>query len=309
MRHGRTRRRLGLALALSAALAGVPAGDGGTGRAAEPGLSQWAEPAGASMWVEGLAAKLRLVAAATTVSGPALAAGVEIVLEPGWKTYWRVPGDSGVAPSFDFSGSENVAAVDVAYPVPQRFDAPGDITFGYTGRVVFPLTVTPADPGRPVVLDGRIVYGVCEALCVPVESHARLAWETGPPEATPFSAVLEDWAGRVPREGILSVDAVEAVAGEDGGSLRLSLAVPGPLDAPYLIVEPVAGPARVVLGVPEVMVAGSRVDAAIPVHARRNAPGLEAGGRFELILADRGRAYSAIAVLPPASAPGAPQRD
>ena len=41
-------------------------------------------------------------------------AGIEIRLAPGWKTYWRYPGDSGVPPRFDFSGSRNVKSVDRA---------------------------------------------------------------------------------------------------------------------------------------------------------------------------------------------------
>ena len=44
--------------------------------------------------------------------------GIEIALEPGWYTYWRNPGEAGVPPVFDFSGSENVASVDVMYPAP-----------------------------------------------------------------------------------------------------------------------------------------------------------------------------------------------
>ena len=50
-----------------------------------------------------------------------LRAGIEIKLQPGWHTYWRYPGDSGVPPRFDFSGSDNVASVKVLYPAPHLF--------------------------------------------------------------------------------------------------------------------------------------------------------------------------------------------
>src|SRR6516165_5175291 len=45
----------------------------------------------------------------------------EIRLAPGWRTYWRDPGDSGAPPMIDFSGSQNVKTVNVLWPAPQRF--------------------------------------------------------------------------------------------------------------------------------------------------------------------------------------------
>ena len=48
-------------------------------------------------------------------SGTVLLGGVAIQLQPGWKTYWRTPGDSGVPPRFDFSKFDNVQAVIVLW--------------------------------------------------------------------------------------------------------------------------------------------------------------------------------------------------
>src|SRR3954468_15011041 len=46
---------------------------------------------------------------------PFLRAGVQVRLKVGWHTYWRYPGDSGVPPQFDFSGSQNVKDVHVLW--------------------------------------------------------------------------------------------------------------------------------------------------------------------------------------------------
>src|SRR5512134_1370659 len=75
-----------------------------------------------SAWDGDARAGVRLVSGGTKSDGgqSALRAGVEIRLAPGWKTYWRYPGDSGVPPRFDFSGSQNVKSVTVRYPAPQR---------------------------------------------------------------------------------------------------------------------------------------------------------------------------------------------
>ncbi len=100
-----------------------------------------------SPWVDDLSSSLRLIA-----GGPddteGLRAGIEIKLKPGWHTYWRYPGDSGVPPRFTFPGSINVAAVKVLYPAPQAIVDETGTTIGYTDNVVFPLRVTPRQKGK-----------------------------------------------------------------------------------------------------------------------------------------------------------------
>src|SRR6266568_4360744 len=87
----------------------------------------------ASPWDEGLQSAARLVAARASGTGAGLVyrSGVEIKLNPGWKTYWRYPGDSGVPPAFDFSKSENVKSVKVLYPTPHLFSDETGQSLGY----------------------------------------------------------------------------------------------------------------------------------------------------------------------------------
>src|SRR5919198_4444890 len=73
----------------------------------------------ASPWQRDGHSAVRLLAGSR--SGPVLLGGIAIQLEPGWKTYWRTPGDSGVPPRFDFSKSDNVEAVAVFLPAPTKF--------------------------------------------------------------------------------------------------------------------------------------------------------------------------------------------
>jgi len=100
--------------------------------------------------------------------------GVYITMPKGWKTYWRVPGDGGVPPSFDWSGSENVATTSVMMPLPHRFtDANGE-GIGYKTEVVFPVDVMLKDPSKPARLDLKIFYAVCNDICVPVQATVRV---------------------------------------------------------------------------------------------------------------------------------------
>ena len=100
--------------------------------------------------------------------------GVYITMQKGWKTYWRVPGDGGVPPSFDWSGSENVATTTVMMPLPHRFTDENGEGIGYKTEVVFPVDVKPQDPSRPVMLDLKIFYAVCNDICVPVQARVKV---------------------------------------------------------------------------------------------------------------------------------------
>lgn len=139
-------------------------------------------PAAGSSWTSVTSSKLRLVAAGATEGGKELA-GLQIVMQPGWKTYWRNPGDSGVPPSFDWSGSTNLKDVKVLYPAPHTLDEAGGVAYGYERQVVFPLLVTPDDPAKPVDLKLVFDFGLCRDICVP--NHAELALDLSPGGATP----------------------------------------------------------------------------------------------------------------------------
>ncbi|WP_421861936.1 protein-disulfide reductase DsbD domain-containing protein [Parvibaculum sp.] len=80
--------------------------------------------------------------------GAAFLAGIDLELADGWKTYWEKPGDSGIPPVFDWSASENVAGVELRWPAPERFDAPGDITFGYKHGLTWPRCALCRKTGR-----------------------------------------------------------------------------------------------------------------------------------------------------------------
>ncbi|WP_213286928.1 protein-disulfide reductase DsbD domain-containing protein [Bradyrhizobium sp. sGM-13] len=129
----------------------------------------------ASPWQHDAHSAVRLLAGSR--SGAVLLGGVAIQLQPGWKTYWRTPGDSGVPPRFDFSKSDNVEAVTVLWPAPMKFDdGAGGTALGYKQQVVLPLRIVAKNADKPVTLRTHISYAVCEKLCIPVEAHAELAF-------------------------------------------------------------------------------------------------------------------------------------
>jgi DsbC/DsbD-like thiol-disulfide interchange protein len=155
-----------------------------------------ARAADASPWAEDSRSGVRLIAGANTGAGETMRAGVEIKLQPGWKTYWRYPGDSGVPPRIDFSGSENLASARVSYPVPHLFTDEAGNSLGYKDNVIFPVRVTAKQPGKPVRLRLKLDYAVCEKLCIPAEGRAEL---TLAPGDSAYDASLTASEARVPK--------------------------------------------------------------------------------------------------------------
>lgn len=154
-----------------------------------------------------------------------IAGGVEIQLEPGWYTYWRNPGEAGVPPVFDFSGSTNVADVEVRYPAPERYDDGTSVSLVYRDEVVFPLAVEPADPARPVTLRAELIFGVCSEVCIPTRAIAAATLPPDAPHDALSEARLKQFGARVPTPPEAGRFEIESVA-EDGEALLIDVRMP-----------------------------------------------------------------------------------
>src|SRR3954449_4553840 len=144
-----------------------------------------------SPWQRDAHSAVRLLAGSR--SGGVLLGGIAIQLQPGWHTYWRTPGDSGVPPRFDFAKSENIEAVTILWPAPTKFaDGAGGTSLGYQKQVVLPLRIVAKNTDKPVTLRADINYAVCEKLCIPVEASTELAFTSvASTEDSALSAALD----------------------------------------------------------------------------------------------------------------------
>jgi DsbC/DsbD-like thiol-disulfide interchange protein len=191
-----------------------------------------AEPA--SAWSEDTSSAMRLIGGGGK-SAP-LQAGVEIRLQPGWHTYWRYPGDSGVPPQFDFSGSDNLKSAKVLYPAPHLHKDESGETIVYERDVIFPVEVTPRDAAKPVQLHLTLDYAVCAKMCVPAKGKADLVLSSG----NTANPVLQAAEARVPRK--VSAAAAELSVKRTGGGAKPQVAVdiPAPAQGPVTVL--VEGP-------------------------------------------------------------------
>ncbi|TQS71432.1 hypothetical protein ERN12_10390 [Rhodobacteraceae bacterium] len=111
-------------------------------------------------------ADARLRAGWQTATGTHMTA-IHIVLQPGWKTYWRQPGDAGIPPDFDFTGSQNLKSFDIHWPKPEVFGQNGMTSIGYSHEMLLPVELTASDPDAPINLSIQMDLGLCHEICVP----------------------------------------------------------------------------------------------------------------------------------------------
>ena len=129
----------------------------------------------------------RLVSAVTATGDlDVLPLGVEFVLSPGWKIYWRTPGEAGLAPVADLSQSPTPGLEGrFAWPMPKRFDAFGFDNFGYENAVILPFDVRGHVAGTPVQVTAELEALACADICVPLTATLDLRLPEG--EALPSS--------------------------------------------------------------------------------------------------------------------------
>ena len=258
-----------------------------------------AEPA-ASDWAATPQAKLRLVSAVTGSGGAkSVPLGLQFELAPGWKTYWRSPGDAGIPVSLDWSGSTNLAGADIAWPVPRRFTLFGLDTFGYEDEVVFPIAARPADPAKPMTLRLKVDYLVCEKICIPQGANLALDLPASAPAPSDFAQLIDRYKSQVPGDGHgLSLVSTHAEGGEANPRLVVSVLSALPLVAPDLFVE---GPAGLYFPAPKVALERGGMGARFTIDVKRDAKGPAlAGTPLLLTVADGTRGLEVKAVPAPA---------
>jgi DsbC/DsbD-like thiol-disulfide interchange protein len=163
-------------------------------------------------------------------------AALEFDLNPGWKTYWRAPGPNGIPPSFDWLGSGNIGAIDIAWPTPHLVGAEGAEAVGYTGKTIIPIRFTPATDG-PMRVALYLEFGVCADICIPASLSILHPLDPTQTEGrAAITAALHD----VPHDGMrggvsrFTCSIMPAATGYDvQADLRLSQTA----TAPYVVIE------------------------------------------------------------------------
>lgn len=181
--------------------------------------------AASSDWSETEGGRVRLTALPPSEDGVILAI-LDVDLLPGWKTYWRDPGDAGIPPQLDFAKSANVEAAEIKFPAPERIDDGYAVWAGYTYPVAFPIRLDQAEAGTASVIDVNVFMGICEKICIPVQAEFSVP-VTPQDAATDYEKHLVETAFRQlparPHDGF-RIDGV--TLGDNGESVSFNVHAP-----------------------------------------------------------------------------------
>ncbi|MBT5013165.1 MAG: disulfide bond formation protein DsbD [Rhodospirillaceae bacterium] len=193
-----------------------------------------------------------LISASTSIGDTkTVSLGLHFKLKEGWKVYWRSPGDAGYPPSLDWKGSENLAASEILWPLPERFSVTGMETLGYKNEVVYPVTVTPQAPGREMKLRVNVDYLACSEICVPYQADLKLDLAAGDGAASSFAHLINRFAIRVPGDGAplgLAVSRAELLGNAKQATVRITATSKQRFNAPDMFIE---GPEELIIDKPK----------------------------------------------------------
>ncbi|SNX71018.1 DsbC/DsbD-like thiol-disulfide interchange protein [Cereibacter ovatus] len=213
-------------------------------------------------------------------------AGLRLRLASGWKTYWRSPGDAGIPPEFDWSGSDNVASVRLHWPAPHVFTLNGMQTIGYRGDLVLPFEVEARDPSRPIRLRAAVELGVCRDICVPAALDLAADLPAGGVPDGAIKAALKARPATGPEAGLGRIACrVEPIP--DGLRLTAEMDLPASGTQEVVVMEP--GQPSVWVSEPVTSRAGGRLTATSEMVGPTGTPfALDRSAMTLTVLGDRG---------------------
>ncbi|WP_337048861.1 protein-disulfide reductase DsbD family protein [Serratia fonticola] len=222
---------------------------------------------------------------ADTSNGDETRVLLAVELEKGWKTYWRSPGEGGIAPAITWQG--NPPPATWFWPTPQRFDVAGISTQGYQQQVTLPIVLKGAVPQQ---LAGRLTLSTCSNVCILTDYPFKL--DLTAPADPKFNHDFAQAMGQVPIASGL-VDSLRA--GYRNGELQISAERTAGWQQPELFFDTVAGAD---LGKPTVSSDGESLQARVPVSDGWGdaAPDLR-GKQLRLVISDGGIAQEATLTI------------
>jgi suppressor for copper-sensitivity B len=214
-------------------------------------------------WVEDKVISARLVSEVEAVGNEEIIPlGLEIKLAKEWHTYWRSPGQAGVAPHLDWSESANVKSAEIFYPAPHRYTVYGLETVGYRDRVVFPLDVTVFKKGQPVEARVGVDLLLCYSICLPKHLDLKLSLPQGAATEAPEARLLEEAREAVPGDSEDSGIVLRKLA-SDGQSLTFEISSRDRLIHPDIFIE---NDKNIGFGAPDVKIDRSGLNAVLKVR-------------------------------------------
>lgn len=184
--------------------------------------------AASSEWAVNEGGRMRLIVTVGDEPGH-FEGALQIEPKPGWITYWREPGDSGIPPELTLSPGSKVALTHMDFPVPKRIDNGPVRDVGYDGTVTFPLRFEGPAEAAGTMLEAHAFIGLCQNICIPFQAELSL---TLPTASEPMDAIaIAEARGQLPEKPSDDFRVETALRSEKNDALSITLALPSPMAA------------------------------------------------------------------------------
>lgn len=246
----------------------------------------------ATPWEKSTDISVRLISASHAVGAEdTLDLGLHFKLEPGWRIYWENKTGYSFHPRLDASGSQNVASLNLSWPVPTRIPVYDHITLGYEREVVLPITAALVEPGKAVHLGVEVKYLACSEICIPSTANFDLEIPAGDSTPSEFAQLIDRFRGKVPNNPTDQGIKFDLVQGGTGNRPTLKVVATSavPFSAPDLVV---GGPESFEFSEPKVTLdeGGRKATFVVPtVMIDDYDPEHLQGKQLTVILSDSGR--------------------
>lgn len=204
--------------------------------------------AATSEWLDSPGGAVRLVASQPRQDG-SIPAILEVRLAPGWKTYWRDPGASGIPPQVTLDPTAGVKLEAIRFPAPKSFGEGPERYAGYDAPVAFPLLLKRMNDQADVTIRASVFLGVCEDICIPVQGQLELTLKRGDFDNPLDGARIDEAIEALPQAPSEDFRVSQAQFDAAAGLIRIDLQLP----EAAANVEPelfLAGPSGVFFGKP-----------------------------------------------------------
>ena len=215
-------------------------------------------------------------------------------MKPGWKTYWRSPGDAGAPPRLDWDGSRNLADAALSYPAPHLYTLLGLRMEGYSEKVVLPVLARSKVPGQPMALRLTLDALVCAELCVPQTMSLSLDLPAGPAVPGVESQEIARFLATVPGDGRVSgftiappTEVAQAGLKSGGRAIQIEVDAREPFASPEVLGEIETGAN---FGAPVITLSQDGRHASVLLPVADDAGGSLAGKPLTLTVIDGARA-------------------
>ena len=128
--------------------------------------------------------------------------GVKIILEEGWKTYWKNPGEAGAPMSIDFNDNSGILEKEILFPFPKRFTDYEIETIGYENEIIFPVRLKLDENKKKITSKINLQYLVCKDICIPISIEKNFNHSLDKSSKDIKKSILYDYLEKVPRQNI-----------------------------------------------------------------------------------------------------------